>query len=153
MFTIRKLLPSLVFCSTGGLVWVGYTQIWTTRAQLRAYVDVAPRGVTTLVNKPDVLAHLAFVNRGHLPARKLRAGIKIKWSDNDDLDTLDEVEIGKVSTILRPGTEAEQGTSPVNAAETSNVNAELGFVYVWGKIEYEDGFGKNRWRIFCHRYN
>lgn len=27
------------------------------------------------------------------------------------------------------------------------------YLYVWGIIGYDDGFGKNRTTKFCHRYN
>ena len=34
----------------------------------------------------------------------------------------------------------------------NNVRAQRGYVYVWGRIDYNDGF-TSRWRTFCHRYN
>jgi hypothetical protein len=30
--------------------------------------------------------------------------------------------------------------------------AKDGFLYVWGKVEYSDGFDKPRHTRFCHRY-
>jgi hypothetical protein len=96
---------------TWRLVALGREQSKTTRAQLRAYVDVIPRGIAQLEDKPGYVAHLAFVNRGNLPARKLRAVPNIKWSNSGDLD-FPEVEVGEVSIILLPKTKAEQGTEP-----------------------------------------
>ena len=28
-----------------------------------------------------------------------------------------------------------------------------GFIYVWGQLRYDDGFGERRFTNYCHRYN
>jgi hypothetical protein len=28
-----------------------------------------------------------------------------------------------------------------------------GFIYVWGQVCYDDGFGRRRFTKYCHRYN
>jgi hypothetical protein len=45
-----------------------------------------------------------------------------------------------------------RGTGPLSGGR-SVLAAELGFIYVYGKVTYDDGFGEARWLIFCHRYN
>jgi hypothetical protein len=58
---------------TGGLVIVGYWQIRTIRAQLRAYVFVSAAKVTNVVEGNDIpQVHVYIKNYGQTPAYELR---------------------------------------------------------------------------------
>jgi hypothetical protein len=136
------------------LACIARRQIKDARILHRAYVSVKPLGIHIMKNKPDIIAHLAFVNVGHLPANNLRNEVKIKWSDDGNLNDFDSVKITDPSIILLPKTEIQRGTGPLSTAGAAQFRAKKeGFIYVWGRVEYVDGFKKRRWLIFCHRYN
>src|SRR6266481_573823 len=89
------------------LACIARRQIKDARILHRAYVSVKPLGIHIMKNKPDIIAHLAFVNVGHLPANNLRNEVKIKWSDDGNLNDFDSVKITDPSIILLPKTEIQ----------------------------------------------
>jgi hypothetical protein len=87
----------------------------------------------------SVIAHVAFVNSGNLPARNIHNQIKIGWFDDGNKENFEEVRITDPgSVLLLPKTEFERGTLALSEEDAGR---------------YEDGFGCPRWLIFCHRYN
>ena len=52
----------------------------------RAYLGTELRGLRDM--NRNVIAHVAFVNRGNLPARKIRNAVKIGWSSDGDKRSL-----------------------------------------------------------------
>jgi hypothetical protein len=124
-----------------------------TRILDRAYLRAEPRGLHEMTDG-TVIAHVRFVNSGNLPARNIRNQIKIGWFDDGNKTDFAEVEITDPgSVLLVPKAEFERGTAALSKQDTDRYRLKEGFVYVWGRIEYEDGFGCSRWLIFCHRYN
>jgi hypothetical protein len=129
------------------------TQTRDTRILQRAYVGTEPRGLHEMTDQ-SVIAHVAVLNSGNLPARNIRNQIKIGWFDDGNKSDFEDVEITEPSSVLLlPKTEFERGTAALSKQDTDRYRLKEGFVYVWGRIEYEDGFGRPRWLIFCHRYN
>jgi hypothetical protein len=37
--------------------------------------------------------------------------------------------------------------------QAARLRAGENWLYVWGRVEYDDGFGSARFTQFCHRYN
>jgi hypothetical protein len=124
-----------------------------TRIIQRAYLSAKPAGIHTMTDG-SVIAHVIFLNSGNLPAKKVRNEVKIGWFDDGNKTDFDEVKITDPGTILLvPNLEVERGTPSLSKQDVAQYRAKRGFVFVWGRIEYEDGFGRPRWRTFCHRYN
>ena len=121
----------------------------------RAYLGAQPRGLHHMTDG-RVIAHLAFVNGGNLPARNVRNEVKIGWFDENEgeREHFEEVKIPeKGSAVILARSEIERGTAALTPEDAERFHAGRGYVYVWGRAEYDDGFGNPRWMIFCHRYN
>jgi hypothetical protein len=113
----------------------------------RAYLSAVPRGINPYLGSDSVVGHVGFKNAGNLPARNVRWFIEHSLDVSDDFDSfpIDETRFyGK--NVIVPGSEITQGTYSFDMPED-------GFIYVWGRILYDDGFGNERFTNFCHRYN
>jgi hypothetical protein len=123
-----------------------------TRILQRAYLGAKPRGLHR--TGIGIVAHVAFVNSGNLPARNIRDDVKIAWSSDGDKRDFDEIDLSKSGTfLLLPKSETERGTDRMSGADVVQYQNKTGYMYVWGRVTYEDGFGCSRWMIYCHRYN
>src|SRR5438128_11663069 len=49
--------------------------------------------------------------------------------------------------------EVERGTDAFSAEDAKRYRAKEGFVYVWGRVEYIDGFVRDRWLVFMFDCN
>jgi hypothetical protein len=160
----------LVAIFTGLLVYVTYrlvistNRLWeeardtanrqerTTKTLERAYLHVLPQGIDVTV-QGAVLGQIVICNAGHLPARKVSNDARIVWSDDRSLSDFEEADIPiRHTNVLPAGGQMPKGTGALNAGRTV-LAAGQGFVYVFGRVTYEDGFGELRWLTFCHRYN
>lgn len=122
-----------------------------TRIIQRAYLSVEPGGLNPLVGREHehgvVVGHVALQNVGNLPARNVSWFIQVTLSANGDLNDFRIHEDGfHGNNVIPPGTKAIQGSSKVTLASE-------GFIYVWGQVRYDDGFGQRRFTSYCHRYN
>jgi len=94
------------------------------------------------------------VNNGNLPARNIRDDVKIAWSMEGDKKDFGELDLsGSGTFLLMRKTQTQRGTGVLSASDAARCHTGTAFVYVWGRIEHEDGFGCSRWLIYCHRYN
>jgi len=61
------------------------------------------------------------------------------------------------NSVIPPGAEIIKGTIRISARRFAcfkqGIETRNRFLYVWGLVKYEDGFGKKRFTRFCHRYN
>jgi hypothetical protein len=92
-------------------------------------------------------------NVGHLPARKVRWFIDVTTS-SDSRRT--HFPIGQLSgnNVIHSGLEMRQwGRTAISRQEFQNFQENNIWVYVWGSIHYDDGFGNERHTNFCHRYD
>jgi hypothetical protein len=139
------------------------TQIADTRILQRAYISVEPRGIRLRVDSSSIMGHVAIRNAGNLPARNVSWFINIKWSPNGEEEVF-PLSSGKGSVVITPGTEAMRGSggslllqdllNGCKASEFSEIHNQAPvYIYVWGIIAYDDGFGASRVTKFCHRYN
>jgi hypothetical protein len=118
----------------------------------RAYLSVEPRGIE-IDTKKDVIGQVVLVNKGRIPARKVSLFIRMKWDADGDLDSFGKATMPSTTNILPIGAEMPSGTNPLSDAERANFENKKGFLYIWGRVTYEDGFKQTRWLDFCHRYN
>jgi hypothetical protein len=122
-----------------------------TKILQRAYITARRRGID-LTDDGKIIGQLAFVNVGNLPARNFCAAVKICWSIDPDLNEFEELPLGEV--VLPAKTKFPSGTGPLPEENAEFFrHASGGFIYVWGRVSYTDGFGGSRWLRFCHRYN
>jgi hypothetical protein len=127
-----------------------------TRVLQRAYLAVEPLGINPFLSEGvaprQIVGHVAIVNVGRLPARNVSfQQAQIKWCANERLEEKDlpiTATITPQKTVLPPGTKMRLGTHSI-AVECLERD---GSIYVWGKVEYIDGFDIPRYTRFCHRY-
>lgn len=126
-------------------------QMKLTEILERAYLNVEPYGIE-IDTKKDVIGHAAIVNKGRVPAREVSLFIRLKWDADANLGSFDSAAITPTTQVLPVGVEMPAGTNSLSAAERANFESKNGFLYVWGRVTYKDGF-EQRWLDFCHRYN
>jgi hypothetical protein len=146
--------------STVGL-WVAtgvgiFFQIKDTRVLQRAYISVKPRGVKVFVTGDAYSCDVSFDNVGNLPARKVEWFIDRVFSRDRFLADLpipqDRYE-GNV--VIAPGASMKKGGKHIDKESfKAAINGPRpSWLYVWGAVRYDDGFGTSRFTNFCHRYN
>ena len=141
---------------TAALTYLAIRQTLDSRIIQRAYVTVAPGGVKLWSTRDKLLSHLIIQNGGNLPATKVR------WFSKIEVDTesqrswfpIDKDELDGDHTIPAKG-ELIFGSPGITLQD---VLAERDtkpscYIYVWGLVCYENGFGKSDEIIFCHRYD
>jgi len=152
---------SVLLAIFAGLLWWGIHQLQDTmRAQKRnseitqrAYLNVTPLGIDPFDAAANAESHVAIRNVGHLPARKVRWFIDVTTS-SDSRRT--HFPIGPLSgnNVIHAGLEMQQwGRTAISRQEFQNFQENNIWVYVWGAIHYDDGFGNERHTNFCHRYD
>jgi hypothetical protein len=126
----------------------------SSERQLRAYVSVEPRGIFPWELEPKITGHIGICNVGRVPARNISYIVEIKWERRDDLDAFDLSDLRKTNAVLQPRAEMRMGSPPILSSTIKGGWRENSYLYVWGRVEYEDGFEtKPRFTNFCHRYN
>jgi hypothetical protein len=139
------------------------TQTADTRILQRAYISVEPGGICLRIDGSSIMGHIAIRNAGHLPARDLSWFVNIKWSANGSDDDF-PLSDGRGSVVITPGTATTRGSGSsivlqdllvgCNADGEANRHLQAPvYIYVWGAIDYNDGFSGGRVTKFCHRYN
>lgn len=139
----------LLVAITGLLVWVTYQQVKTARATQRAYVSINPAGIE-LLREGLILGHVVFDNAGHLPAGRFRWRIKIHPNPEKDWvpPPLNDADLEKTETVLPVGAKWKMGSPTIEKPSVLETN----YLFVWGRVEYRDGFDQHRFTNFCHRY-
>jgi hypothetical protein len=148
-----------------GLLWGGIHQLQGTIRESvnsqkrdseiiqRAYLSAYPLGVDPFDAAAYAEGHVGIRNVGHLPARKVRWFIDVTTS-SDSRRT--HFPIGQLSgsNVIHSGSEMRQwGRTAISPQEFQNFQGNNIWVYVWGAIHYDDGFGNERHTNFCHRYD
>jgi hypothetical protein len=159
---ITVLSTVVVACFTVVLARVGRRQIQDTRILQRAYIAVEPHGIHEMLEGDRVIGHIKIVNAGNLPARNLGWFIGVKFS-GDGAEQKFPLGNRKGNIVIAPRAYSVRGSgsyvSPEalrkaaggwNADPTTEIVQHL---YVWGVIQYSDGFNNIRITEFCHRYN
>lgn len=133
---------------TLGLVGFASRQSEETRILQRAYVSVNPEGIQT-DSLGKVLGHVLFENAGHLPARDFRWSVKVTKDGSGDWTPPKIVDADLEGFAVLPvGAKWKMGSSECNPKP----DFYWDYVYVWGRVEYTDGFDVPRHTEFCHRY-
>jgi len=131
-----------------------------TRILQRARINVEPLGIEPLYSSdqvPDnVLGHVQFRNVGHLPAQNLQLSpVKLKWVADDLIEAEVPTDVGTepFKYVLPIQAKMPVGSETLTSREDlQKVIRKEGYLLVWGKGTYVDGFGASRFVKFCHRY-
>jgi hypothetical protein len=149
---IQALAAIIMAAFTFILAIVGHEQVKQTRILQRAYITARRRGID-VTQEGKVIGQLAFVNVGNLPARNFRAAVAICWSADPDLSEFEALPLGE-EVVLPAKTKFPSGTAALRKEDAGSFfHATGGYIFVWGRATYTDGFGNSRWVKFCHRYN
>lgn len=148
--TLKKATDDLATISTN----TANAQERDTRILQRAYISAEPGGVSPFLPRDlaapptnqTFVGHVGFRNAGRLPARNVRWYMDAEYSTDPNYEP---VRFGELTgkNVISPGEAMTQGSFEKDIPE------HLGYFFVWGKVVYDDGFGKERETIFCHRYN
>jgi hypothetical protein len=122
----------------------------TSQRELRAYLSVEPAGINQLIRSLDGMGHVVVRNVGKLPARNVYVAVKMMDSLQRDVVLAWPVRKDETSNrTIQPGSAMSQGSEDrIRIGDLCNTN----FVFVYGTVSYEDGYGKPRVTNFCHRY-
>jgi len=173
IFTGLLALFTLLLAVFTGRLWS--TTKNYTRILQRAYIAVEPGGIHVMENGSDLIGHVGIKNAGKLPARNVSWFVGIKHSGNGEepadffpLEPADffPLKPGTGSIVIAPDTTATQGSAPGPGVQVETLNEFCGassgtarakerptFLYVWGVVNYDDGFKNGQMTKFCHRYN
>lgn len=128
-----------------------------TRILQRAYLSVQPDGVRRLFKPPETAhAGISIVNAGNLPARNVAWIINQAFSNDDGLKDfpIDTVKAEGTNVVVPQSHMIQNGQPfPAGLGTFATPESSSKYLYVWGAVFYNDGFGDNRTTKFCHRYN
>jgi hypothetical protein len=138
---------------TGGLVYVAWLQIRTSKAQLRAHIIVDGLGVKPF-KAGGSAADYFIKNVGQMPATKVEWWIKAEFSEDgrrmnfpiEWTDTYGQFVIAPGVKMIR------KWEFDSTQSEITNFLTKKWVLYIWGEVQYLDGFSRKRWTKFCHRY-
>ncbi len=118
--------------------------------QDRAYLTVEPGGINR--TKSDrAVGDVIVRNVGRIPAKNVKTYVRIKSAHSKDVGKLGWPTDGVDSDrAIQPGGEMRRSSTGTTAIK--NIDDPKVYVYVWGIVNYDDGFGRNRFTRFCHRY-
>lgn len=149
--------------ATFGLYLTGEKQIGLiqqqaadTRILQRAYISVEPGGISASDTSGKCHPNIIIRNAGNLPARHVKWTIDWAADQNHRRSYLPiDESSAEGDNTMPPGSEMIQGGRIIYVGGGPNdIRKELGlYVYVWGQVAYEDGFGESRVTRYCHRYN
>jgi hypothetical protein len=145
---------------TAGLVWVGYRQIVTSRAQLRAYVYVhSARVINAAEGEGPLIAHVVIKNFGETPARRVTnvSGFAIDRYPLPEtvILTINDHEFSapnRSRSDLAP-TQAEEMIDvarrpPLAAHERQALIDGEVVIVLYGEIRFLDVFGRKQWKTY-----
>jgi hypothetical protein len=122
-------------------------QVSNARLNNRAYVSVDPQGLAPWRGTPgQFLGRVGVHNAGVLPARNLKWTLQIEMTDDGDRSNFPLPAKRRRSQLVVGGATMTRGTRPL-------AHTEHNYCFVWGIVEYDDGYGKQTCTKFCHRYN
>jgi hypothetical protein len=161
---ITAIATVLLTFVTGGLIWTGFVQIRTTRAQLRACVFPDTIGMwdgTTLnppqpkrANIPGIV--FTWKNSGQTPAANVISWAQMAVIKVADEESLIVPRLEKVfASHLGAGVIANKSlwfNRPLTADEIDGIFNGTVAVYWYGRIEYSDIFDKPRYSNFRLSY-
>lgn len=125
----------------------------TAKHQLRAYLSPAD-GTLKLIPGTTVLrAEVALRNSGHTPAHRVRYAITGALRPKDELGSFPEPSLSTRKQPIAPNSHWTVGHEfiSMNSGDLDDVLNDRKWVYVWGRAEYADIFGRTQTVSFRYR--
>jgi hypothetical protein len=130
-----------------------------TRIIQRAYIGAEPHGIREHHQPNKAVAYIRLHNAGRLPASNLSYYIKLLFSDHWP-QTIpgppSNWSVGKNDIygpfVVAAGSDIILGTDEFEEAYLK-MTEKRKYLHVWGRVQYDDGFGQMCYTNFCHRYN
>jgi hypothetical protein len=140
------------------LLWLATQRILresksTTRQQSRAYLFIKQANLDRFAQGKRPFIHLHLRNSGQTPAWNVRArydGGIYPFPDCPDLLTDDEQHHGVLGPNMNYTLAIE--LSALKKADIESVEKGTAAIYVFGRIDYEDAFGRPQWTKFRFLY-
>jgi hypothetical protein len=140
------------------------SQIKDTEILQRAYIAAIPRDVVPYhpagnTDDDNIACNVGLKNVGHLPARNVAYIIHHRFIFNSGLAEFAPLEGQCEGNVVLPaGIEMKKGLAfPIKRKEFDEnrkaADNQSGWLYVFGRVEYTDGFNTHRWTEFCFRYS
>jgi hypothetical protein len=149
---ISALSTGIVALFTIALFRVGWRQIRDTKILQRAYLSVEPEGIVTSTSGL-LLGHVARTSAS-FPPQSSSILLRTSWSTTTPTLTDNAFRDDTDPGLVPIGAEVLQGSGGITLGEIER--AELPddekYLYVWGRAKFKDGFDRDRWVNFCHRY-
>jgi hypothetical protein len=119
----------------------------------RAYIAAELGGIRDITNG-QLVGHVVFRNVGHLPATNLRDVVKkIEVQDGAWRPPIIPDSQLEDHGVLPIGVRMKKGSAgTIYPGEVANSLIPDKYLYVWGRMTYDDGFNRRRFLNFCHRY-
>ena len=148
-----------------GLLWGGVHKLWVATREVaqgqkrdteviqRAYLSAYPAGVNPFDSAANADGHVGFRNAGRVPARKVRWFIDVATSSDFQRAHFPIGQLNGNNSIPSDSEIRQWGRTAISRQEFDNFQANSLWVYVWGTVHYDDGFGNERYTNFCHRYD
>ena len=118
--------------------------------QTRAYLAVQPGGIKQTAQQSAV-GDVVITNLGHLPAHAVHAVVRIRMYKTKDVRKFEVSEKWfPAERTIHPGDSMRR--SSTGSIDPRKIYKSNAYVFVFGTVYYNDGFGKPRFTRFCHRY-
>lgn len=118
----------------------------TSQRELRAYISVNPAGVRWIADRTAWVGHVEIQNVGKVPARGVKTDIKMYVEKITMESILPQDEGIYPIGVIQPGVSVFQGSPTFSYTMEDHI-------LIYGRVDYDDGFGVLRWTTFCHRYS
>jgi hypothetical protein len=147
-YTLMLAVFTGVLCAATIELWLSAArQAADGRLNNRAYIAVEPRGLAQWRGQPGRFLGLVHIaNAGVLPARKVTWKLLIEMTNDGDRKDFPLPLDRRGSQLVVGKSFMARGTPPIS-------NGGFDYCFVWGAVEYDDGYGQRRFTHFCHRYN
>lgn len=151
-----------LFIATGGL-WVVTWLLWSstktllgnesdhTARELRAYISIEPVGINVMVGSTNTIGMVDVRNVGKIPARNVAVIVRMHRYEDKNFDFPNPREPEASTRTIQPGAQMRQGSQ--DYVSTTDYKFVDSYIFVWGIARYDDGYGKERFTRFCHRYS
>lgn len=119
----------------------------------RAYLSIYPLGIDPFDAAAYAEGHIGIRNVGHLPARKVRWFIEVTPSSDGKRVHFPFGPLTGNNVVHATSEMRQCGRVAISRQEFQNFAENNLWIYVWGTVRYDDGFGNDRYSNFCHRYD
>jgi hypothetical protein len=150
---ITAIATILLTFVTGGLVWVGYVQLRTTRAQLRAYAFVESAHIEGVAIGQTPRANVTIKNFGQTPAFRLRQWARMGFQSFPLVGPIPKTAEDTITAErpLAPGGvfHVRLGRREIDSETITALQNGTHAIFIAGEIFYRDIFNRRHQTNYC----